>query len=452
MKVKRLTLTNYRGFQKLDIEFGDQITVLAGVNGSGKSAVLRALAAVLANLLPKLTLSKETPASLNAGDVHKDKPALTISATFQDEDQLFHAQLTRAIPDTEKAKEYIERRDKARFAMRETVKGSKEEKALQEEINFLNELIHSDKDHFAYQTQHLKNPPPTRIESPEPIALLYATSRYLGQMPPRLPSARPFEPANAYQNALAGVEVSLAAFATWFRAARSGALGSKSASHRLLHQLETVITNILPGFSEPRLKDEGAPKFFVKKNGKEFELNQLSDGERGLLALVFDLTRRLAIANPDLKDPVAESQAIVLLDEIELHLHPSWQRQVMRRLTSTFKKCQFIVTTHSPQVIGQAKPKNLRLLARASGGQYKLEPVSQSFGMDSNWVLQEIMGTPPRDYLIERKLSAIHDAIDDGHLKRARGLVKALEKSLGLFPELQELKSMLDRFEMLKGG
>src|SRR5688572_30820655 len=103
MKVKHLTLTNYRGFQKLDIEFGDQITVLAGVNGSGKSAVLRALAAVLAHLLPKLTPSKETPASLNAGDVHKDKPALTISAKFEDDDQLFHAQLTRSIPDKAKA-------------------------------------------------------------------------------------------------------------------------------------------------------------------------------------------------------------------------------------------------------------------------------------------------------------------------------------------------------------
>lgn len=449
MKVKRLTLTNYRGFQKLDIEFGEQITVLAGVNGSGKSAVLRALSAVLANLLPKLTASKETPASLNAGDVHKDKPALTISATFRGDDQLFHAQLTRAIPDKDKAKEYAERRDKARFAMRETVKGSKEEKALLDEINFLSELIHADKDHFAYQTQHLNNPPPKRIESAEPIALLYATSRYLGQMPPRLPSARPFEPANAYQNALAGVEVSLAAFATWFRAAKSGALGSKKVSQQLLHQLEHVITNILPGFSEPRLNDEGTPKFFVKKNGKEFELNQLSDGERGLLALVFDLTRRLAIANPDLKDPVAESRAIVLLDEIELHLHPSWQRQVMRRLTNTFKRCQFIVTTHSPQVIGQAKPANLRLLARSPDGQYGLVPVSQSFGMDSNWVLQEIMGTPPRDREIEAEICAIHDAIDEGHLTKARRLTRALEKSLGLFPELQEIKSMLDRFEML---
>lgn len=449
MKAKRLTLTNYRGFQKLDIEFGDKITVLAGVNGSGKSAILRALAAVLANLLPKVSPSKETPASLNAGDVHKDKPALTISATFQDDDQLFHAQLTRAIPDKEKAMEYAKRRDNARFAMRETEKGSKEEKALQEEIRFLNELIHQDKDHFALQTQPLKNPPSTREKSSQPIAVLYATSRYLDQMPPRLPSARPFEPANAYQNALAGVEVSLGAFAAWFRAAKSGALGNEAVSKRLIHHLEKVIANILPGFSEPRLREEAPPKFFVKKNGKEFELSQLSDGERGLLALVFDLTRRLAIANPDLKDPVAESRAIILLDEIELHLHPGWQREVMGRLTRTFKSCQFIATTHSPQVIGEVERKKVFLISPDYPDGYKQPPVAR--GADSNWILDHVMEGAASETPSARSLQmAAEDALADGNLKLARHKLEEFRKLLdGDTGDLVRLESSLHSLESL---
>jgi len=415
MKIKRLTLTNYRGFKKLEVDFGDRISVLAGVNGSGKSAVLRALAAVVANLLPKLTASKENPPSLNAGDVHKNRPALTISATFQDDDQLLHAQLTRAIPDKAKAMEHAKRRDQARFAMRETVKGSKEEKALLDEISFLNELIHQDKDHFTYQTQQRKSPPPKRIASSEPLAVLYATSRYLGQMPPRLPSARPFEPANAYQNALAGVEVSLAAFATWFRAAKSGALGSKTVSQRLLRQLEAVIAEILPGFSEPRLKEEGVPRFYVQKNGKEFELSQLSDGERGLLALVFDLTRRLAIANPELKDPVAESRAIVLLDEIELHLHPGWQRQVMRRLTNTFKNCQFIVTTHSPQVLGEVEAKCIRYLRITRTGDIIRWTPPRALGLDSNRILREVMDAPARNEAVNARADRKSTRLNSSH-------------------------------------
>jgi predicted ATP-dependent endonuclease of OLD family len=78
VKAKRLTLSNYRGFPQLDITFGDRITVLAGVNGSGKSAILRALASVLSHLLREVAPSKETPESFGATDVHLGKPALTL--------------------------------------------------------------------------------------------------------------------------------------------------------------------------------------------------------------------------------------------------------------------------------------------------------------------------------------------------------------------------------------
>lgn len=449
MIVKSLTLTNYRGFPKLEIEFGDKITILVGVNGSGKSAVLRALAAVLAHLLPRLTPSKEIPALLSAGDVHKDKPALTISATFQGDELLHHVQLTRAVADKTKVKGYAERRDKARFALRGTAKGSKEEKALLEEIRFLGELLEQDKDHPSFQTQKLGAPQRAYPTTSQPIAVLYATSRYLDQMPPRLPASRPFEPANAYQNALVGAEVSLGLFATWFWAARSGALGARDAGKHLLRHLETVINNLLPGFSEPRLKENAPPKFYVKKNGKEFELSQLSDGERGLLALAFDLTRRITIANPDLKDPVAESQAIVLLDEIELHLHPSWQREVIGRLIKTFKNCQFIATTHSPQVIGEIERKAAFLISPNYPNGYKKPPVAR--GADSNWILDHVMEGAASETPSARSLqSDAEDALAEGNLKLARRKLEEFRKLLdGDTGDLVRLESSLHSLESL---
>lgn len=433
MRVKSLTLTNYRGFQKLDIEFGDQITVLAGVNGSGKSAVLRALAAVLSHLLRQVSPSKESPETLSAGDVHKDKPALTISAKCQDDNLSFHAQLTRATTDSDKTMEFATRRDKARFAMRETAKGSKEEKVLLEEIRFLNELIHQDTDHFSVQTEHLrpKSASRERKKNAPPLAVFYATSRYLSQMPPRLSGLKPFEPGNAYPGALAGAEVSLGAFANWFRAAKRGALGSKSASQRLLRQLDVVISDILPGFSEPRLKEEVPPKFYVKKNGKEFELTQLSDGERGLLALAFDLTRRLAIANPDLKDPVAESRAIVLLDEVELHLHPRWQRDVMKRLINTFRNCQFIVTTHSPQVLGEVEAKCIRYLRRNKAGEIIRSTPPRALGLDSNRILRELMDAPSRNEAVDATAHRLFRLIDDEKFVEAKALLGTMQANLG---------------------
>ena len=108
---------------------------------------------------------------------------------------------------------------------------------------------------------------------------------------------------------------------------------------------------------------ESSVERFVERNrdrvrrGSEF--SQLSDGERGILALVLDLTRRLAQANPHLDDPAAEAEAVVLIDEIDLHLHPTWQRTIMAYLSERFPRTQFVVTAHSPLVVQAASDANI---------------------------------------------------------------------------------------------
>ncbi|MBK8696846.1 MAG: AAA family ATPase [Deltaproteobacteria bacterium] len=118
-----------------------------------------------------------------------------------------------------------------------------------------------------------------------------------------------------------------------------------------LHAVRSAVTALLPGFSGLRV-DRSALRMAVDKDGATLFLDQLSDGERNLLALTADVARRLAMANPELTDPLT-GEAVVLVDEIELHLHPSWQRRVLGDLTRTFPRCQFIVTTHSPQVLSE---------------------------------------------------------------------------------------------------
>ena len=104
------------------------------------------------------------------------------------------------------------------------------------------------------------------------------------------------------------------------------------------------------------MTDEPKPQLLIEKQGAVIPVAKLSDGERGMLALVFDLTRRLAQANPNLDDPAAEGVGVVLIDEIDLHLHPEWQRTIVTNLPETFPRLQFIATTHSPQVIGEVLP------------------------------------------------------------------------------------------------
>lgn len=90
----------------------------------------------------------------------------------------------------------------------------------------------------------------------------------------------------------------------------------------------------------------------VYKGAETLDILQLSDGEKCTLALFGDLARRLAIANPAMQDPL-EGQGVVLIDEIELHMHVSWQRKIINVLKRTFPNIQFVITTHSPQVLGE---------------------------------------------------------------------------------------------------
>ncbi|WP_309143275.1 AAA family ATPase [Nostoc sp. CHAB 5836] len=126
------------------------------------------------------------------------------------------------------------------------------------------------------------------------------------------------------------------------------------------------MSSLIPSFSKLRVR-RSPLRMTVIKQGEELIVNQLSDGEKCLLAMVGDLARRLAIANPSLPDPL-QGSGVVLIDEIELHLHPKWQREIIPALTRTFPNCQFIVTTHSPQVISQVKPEGIYILEKTDEG------------------------------------------------------------------------------------
>jgi len=201
---------------------------------------------------------------------------------------------------------------------------------------------------------------------------------------------------------------------------------------------------------EPSFFDE-----FLTSLGDQFEIDrlpqllhvdQLSDGERGSLALVLDLTRRLAQANPQSSDPAAESEAVVLIDELELHLHPKWQRQIVDNLAAAFPKCQFIATTHSPQVIGAVSHTGVTLLI--DGGP-PIRP-AQTFGMDSNWILRHIMEADEREPEIQKHLNLILKDIRKGSISAARKRTAALRAQIGETVELASADAMASRAEILR--
>jgi predicted ATP-binding protein involved in virulence len=186
-------------------------------------------------------------------------------------------------------------------------------------------------------------------------------------------------------------------------------------------------------------------RFEVDQLPESLDVAQLSDGERGVLALVLDLTRRLAQANPRLKDPASESEAVVLIDELELHLHPTWQRNILQSLTETFPKCQFIATTHSPQIIGAVSHTGVTLLIEHGT---TIRP-SQTLGMDANWILRHVMEADERKPEVRAALDAIFASIRKGDNTKARAQIATLRAKIGENPDLAAADAMASRAELL---
>ena len=205
--------------------------------------------------------------------------------------------------------------------------------------------------------------------------------------------------------------------------------------------LKEALESLLPGCTNLRTDREGNQ--LIDRKPTTLEIGQLSDGERGILAIVLDLTRRLAQANPELALPTEEAEAVVMIDEIDLHLHPKWQRQIVRNLTTAFPKCQFIATTHSPQVIGEVENDRIHIIA--DGEVYS---PTHSFGVDSSRVLEEIMDAPPRTTEVEELLTKVSQEVGKQRYEKARGLLAQLVSRLGEGdPEVTRIRTLLDFME-----
>ncbi|WP_336347419.1 AAA family ATPase [Pseudomonas monsensis] len=172
-------------------------------------------------------------------------------------------------------------------------------------------------------------------------------------------------------------------------------------------------------------------------------IEQLSDGYRIALVMVMDIAARMAEANPDLKDPLV-STGIVMIDEVELHLHPGWQQTILPDLRRVFQNIQFIVSSHSPHVISTVRPDQLRVIDW-EGADACLVPVAFSEGADNSYVLDKILGvnTRPDSLEIVQKLKQYQQLVESGNWKAKDALVLKEELDAwgkGFDPEIERLE------------
>ena len=418
MIVKQLRLTNVRVFREAEFNFQPGMNLLVGVNGVGKSTVLDVLRILFSQMMPKISDSTDKPIRFVEKDIAANQEILTTKVICEASQKQFGYSIKSYSKSYRLISKEQKNQAKSGFGTWSfSLETSPDLKSLNVIRNF-----------FA------------PIQADNPLAIYFSPYRSIfDTSKPRLKS----DISPAHFKALEPRQLKLQEFIDWWLGRKKLAQEGLASGQIILNALEQAVIEFL-GCSNLRV-DEKKKTLLLEKSGVTLDVKQLSDGERGVLALVLDLTKRLAEANPYLENPAKEGKAVVLIDELDLHLHPKWQRTIVDQLTKTFPNCQFIATTHSPQIIGSVAPENVILL---ENGKPPLKP-DQSLGMDTNWILKFLMETNERDSKYELELKEIAQLIEDDNYEEAQSKIDSLREKLGEFPELVRLQTRIDHFTLL---
>lgn len=396
MRINKLELTNFRGIEKLLLDLNGENTVLYGLNGSGKSSLLRAITIGLSKPIQKSIKSKyKLNKNIELSDIRFGKSETKIELDIE-------------FDENEESKEFkyfrkMTRKDKHRT----------EKKGIVDEFGdyFIENFIECE-------------------TCGMPIFLSYGVHRVVLDIPLRIRKNHDFNKTSAFEKAIEST-IDFRTFFEWFRNQEDYENQLKVSegieyTDVSLECVRSCVYKVLDGFSDLKV-DRNPLRMVVHKNGMKLELNQLSDGEKCTLALIGDLARRLALANYNLENPL-DGHGIVLIDEIELHMHPQWQRKILNVLSNLFPNIQFIITTHSPQVLGEIETGTNIYRFDFIDGQLNYSKLSNLMGWDSNYILEEFMNTSSLNQSIKNDISKMYSYIKDGKLDNAEAIMNKLQE------------------------
>lgn len=439
MKIERLTLTNFRGISHRSLDFHPDFNLIVGVNGVGKTSILEALRVMLAHAIQMFAKAPRFNAEFDTDDMMHGADEMTVELTFSCHGEGSYTYLVKK---------------SAQSSIPNATGGLREQTTDTPDVR---KLTHSASPEIALSS----GPSAFKNRSNQPMGLHFSVSRSRVS-DERSKVGRSTNPG--YFGAFItdrGLRVQ--DLVDWLRSkeeiAREAPEGNSARQKAAVIQ---AITTMLPELSNWRLEDghlwvtkqvarrridESSPtqELRVVYEPMQLQVEELSDGERSLVVLGFDVARRLAQLNPNDPSPTTNGQGVVLIDEIDLHLHPQWQRRIISSLTSAFPRLQFIATTHSPQVIGET-PMGQAMLLREDGTS---EVLDESLGRDSGWILRHVMGTPERNARLQAGLDEIDRLMENDELDQARERVTALRAEFGDDKELIGANAAIDRWEVL---
>jgi len=411
LKVSEISLNNFRGYSNFKVSIHPSLNVLVGENGVGKTSILDALACGLG---PFLTAMPDAKGKLiKKSDIHISSKGI---ASY------------------------------ARISIKTTSSLSWDLVAKGADISTPPKIGTAALTSYA---THLVD-----SQSEFPLVAYYGTNRALIPTSSKV-AINPFEKENrgeGYDSAL-DAKVNYGILKNWFSKIEVDELQKRDElkDHKFIHPAKRLVSEAVYQIVDRATGlefDKNSNDVMVHWINEQDEcvkltLEQLSEGYRNMISLTIDLVRRAYLLNPANPKPLAVN-GIVLIDEIELHLHPRWQQKVLNDLTNMFNNIQFIVTTHSPQVLTTINADSIRIVS-VNAKEAKLVTGTTTYGSESSRMLEDILGgnIRPQHLEIVKKLNRYTELVESDRWYTD----EALELKKDLYKWGGQTESELQRLE-----
>lgn len=434
MKLETLQLTNFRRFKHLQVSFHPELTVLAARNGQGKTSVLDAATIVLGPFVGAFDLGKSKAIE------HKDARYHSLPEQ-SDSEQVFPVRLEAQLAGLQ---QHIVRElngAKGRTTIKDAAELASQGKALMDQVRALEPV-------------------------PLPLLAYYGSGRLWNahkniSRKSVLSTSRTMGYEDCFSSASSFTQVQ-----QWMTKATYAVLQQQSMEAYQGYTLADQVRGI-QNTVDRVLTNEGWSGFHYSMQHEELAMthtdlgvlpvSMLSDGVRAMVSLVADMAWRCAKLNPQMgADAQQKTEGIVFIDEVDMHLHPEWQQTVIKALRAAFPNVQFIVTSHSPQVLSTIRRENIRVIQTQADGTATAEaPVARTYGEPSGDVLHSVMLVDPQPPVAEKQdLQRLTELVDQGLYDQpaAVELMQRLTAALGeQHPQLQRLQRSIKRQQVLKG-
>lgn|SRR5690625_1227797 len=422
--VDKIQLHQFRHFEQLELIFDERLTVLIGDNGSGKTSIIEAVAFLLSWVFNRTISATGQGRQLQQDDIQARAVDYTqISGQF------------RLTPETHF--------DLSAVRMREGWPGRiRSELVASTEVGEILRLLAQKK-------------PDVEL----PVFAFYSVKRAAADYPKSIAEhgikARLQSRFNAYRDAFDASQGIHKWQEQYIELSNLAQSDDKCARHyqQKLHHLNAAIQHIVPYVQDMEVdRSSGAAQIKLTSFDNRIYFDQLSQGLKTLSAMVADLALRLLCLNSASARPFA-APGVVLIDEIELHLHPTLQQKILHNLQRTFPHIQFIVTTHSPQILTTVHKQSIRKISTVNGKTQIVIPTYQTQGVASADVLEQILDTYAVPEIEQAQWVEEYEALiqlGQWETRQAQQLLKKLDGHFGKqHPIMQQLNSLM-RLSKLK--